>query len=246
MLKKTQVMYWEKPLADSTTKQLVAMIAVQLGETRDAPVGQIYRIVQRLGNAAALACLEETKQIEAQGGMFVADGSRRRTPGGVYFRLIMSRISTQDRMFIFPKNWKKRKRAQHGISETHPPSRLRADANDLPQLDGKVRIVKITLVGRPGPITVIHDGCVMTTMQNATPPSFPKGIPTPPRLPVSFTVYIAPKQWNKVADALTNPEDMLIVEGWPTYDPVRQAITVYVLNTTTRELQRQRRAQQES
>src|ERR671926_278594 len=83
------------------TRALVQTIAQQLGETQPGPINQIRRIVQRLGPEAALAFLQETQQIEAQGGMQLPDGSRRRTPGGVFFSLVKDRVSSKDRAAIF-------------------------------------------------------------------------------------------------------------------------------------------------
>ena len=77
-------------------------IAQQLGETQRTPIQQIRRIVERRGAAAAQAVLQETQQVETNGGMMLPDGSRRRTPGGVYFQLVRSRLSAEDRAIIFP------------------------------------------------------------------------------------------------------------------------------------------------
>src|SRR5919199_4240410 len=83
------------------TRELVRTIAQQLGETQPGPINQIRRVVQRLGPEAALAFLQETQQIEAQGGRLLPAGSRRRTPGGVFFTLIKDRVSAKDRVAIF-------------------------------------------------------------------------------------------------------------------------------------------------
>ena len=64
-------------------------------------------------------------------------------------------------------------------------------------------------------------------------------------MPTPYTVYIALKQWQKVADAIKDPEDVLIVEGYPAHDAA--GISVYTTNTTTKQLQQaQRQAQQAS
>jgi hypothetical protein len=53
------------------------------------------------------------------------------------------------------------------------------------------------------------------------------------------------KQWNKVAEAIRDPEDTLIVEGFPQLDPETSCIAVFATNTTTKKLQQaQRQAQQ--
>lgn len=41
-----------------------------------------------VGAEKAVALFESTRRIEASGGMMVADGSRRRTPGGVFVALL--------------------------------------------------------------------------------------------------------------------------------------------------------------
>src|SRR5919199_5469160 len=82
-------------------RELVRNIAQQLRETQPGAIQQIRRTVQRLGGDVALAILQETQQIEAQGGRLLPDGSRRRTPGGVFFTLIKERVSPKDRAAIF-------------------------------------------------------------------------------------------------------------------------------------------------
>jgi phosphorylated adapter RNA export protein len=69
-------------------RDTVNMISQELGETEQRVIEKIETIVSRLGNESALAYLRETQEIESQGGMLLADGSRRRTPGGVFFYLV--------------------------------------------------------------------------------------------------------------------------------------------------------------
>jgi hypothetical protein len=58
-------------------------------------------------------------------------------------------------------------------------------------------------------------------------------------------VYIAMKQWCKVKDSLVrNPEDKLIVEGYPAFDKrIGQtgAMTVYCQSATTKLIQQAQR-----
>jgi len=62
---------------------VAADIAGQLQETNPAALAQIERLVQRIGAEAALALLEDTQQVEAQGGLLVRDraGSSSTWPG---------------------------------------------------------------------------------------------------------------------------------------------------------------------
>src|ERR687885_63349 len=197
-------------------RELVRTIAQQLGETQPGPIRQIHRIIQRLGADRALAFLEETQQIESQGGRLLPDGSRRRTPGGVFFSLVKDRVSARDRAAIFFTPGQKPRppqAAQHPSVEV-PPIEL----GSIPNTTGEIRTVKITLIGRPGP-TILKNGYILTSMQASKTPSLPKGLPAPPTTPTAYTVYIAPKQWTKVAAAIHDPEDALIIEGSPAYDP---------------------------
>ena len=232
--------------SSTDTRALVTTIAQQLGETQPWLLNQIRRIVQRLGPEAALAFVQEAQQIEAQGGLMLPDGSRRRTLGGVFFFLVRERVTPEDRAAIFPP-WSKRPPARTGSPPVQsPPAALSPapglEVGALPNLSGELRTVKITLIGRPGPITTSPTGTITTTMQSSSVPALPKGVPAPPRTPTLYTVYIAPKQWAKVAPALGNAEDVLIVEGFPAADPARPGIAVFATNVTTKQLQHAQRA----
>jgi VIT family/PHAX RNA-binding domain len=70
------------------------------GETKPMALGQIKRIVQTIGNERALAILQQALDIEQQGGLMLPDGSRRHTPGGVFFRLIKEQTTREERRQI--------------------------------------------------------------------------------------------------------------------------------------------------
>ncbi len=74
-------------------RQAVDDLAAYLGETEPKPKATIERSVAYLGVEAALALRQEVEQIEAGGGMPTADGSRRRTPGGIYLLLLKQRLN---------------------------------------------------------------------------------------------------------------------------------------------------------
>jgi PHAX RNA-binding domain len=63
-------------------------IAETLGETEAWPKRLIHVIVKHIGTDQALAFLHEAQEVEQKGGLMLPDGSRRRTPGGVFFRLV--------------------------------------------------------------------------------------------------------------------------------------------------------------
>lgn len=73
---------------ERTFKKTIVHIAETLGETEWKPRTQIERIVEHLGADFAMTKLAEAEHVEAQGGMMLSDGSRRRTKGGVFFYLV--------------------------------------------------------------------------------------------------------------------------------------------------------------
>jgi hypothetical protein len=83
------------------TEDTVNTIAKALGEVDEQPMTQITGVVKALGEDASLSLLEETKRIEAAGGMMLPDNSRKRTPGGVFFYLARQKLSHEDKVNIF-------------------------------------------------------------------------------------------------------------------------------------------------
>src|SRR5918998_1547127 len=220
-------------------RQAALRIADALGEQVHGPRAQVGRVVQVLGIERTQAIYEQALEVEAAGGMMLPDGSRRRTPGGVFFKLVRDSVSEVEREKIFPPQpWtKKRKQPQQSTpaaAPSAPPSAVLI--TEIPNATGEARTVKITLVGRPGRI-IAKQGYIITSMEHSKVPSLPKGMPTPPTKPTTYTVYISQKQWQKVAEALANPEDVLIAEGTSVYDPMLEGIAVYVTNASTKLLQ---------
>ena len=105
--------------------------------------------------------------------------------------------------------------------------------------------MKITVIGRPG--KVLDKGqFIVTVIENSKVPSLPKGLPTPNNIPTKYAVYISMKQWNKVKDAIQDPEDTLIIEGFPKTDAEVSAIAVFTTNITTKKLQQATREKQQT
>ncbi len=128
-----------------------------LGETEPGPRAQVWRVVRVLGIERAQALYEQTLAVETSGGMMLPDGSRRRTPGGVFFKLVRDTASKEERWKMFPMR-------PHG-NRSEPQAQLAQPASlavpastvvpvitDIPNASGEARTVKITLVGRPGRI----------------------------------------------------------------------------------------------
>ncbi len=73
-------------------------------------------------------------------------------------------------------------------------------------------------------------------------PDRPKGLPEPPA-GTRYTVFVAHKQWAKVAEALAaDPEDAAIIEGYAALDARVEGIAVYATSATTKRLQAAKRA----
>jgi hypothetical protein len=106
--------------------------------------------------------------------------------------------------------------------------------------------VKLLLIGRPDRTTE-QGSYITTSLQLRRTPALPKGLPAFPDQPTAYTLYITAKQWRRVAEALKDPEDVLVVEGVPAVAADQPSIAVYVTMCTTRKLQAARRqAQQQS
>lgn len=103
-------------------------------------------------------------------------------------------------------------------------------------MEHRGRIVKITVIGCPGQV-VERQGVMVLTMRQANVPPLPKGMSDLPPRPTNYLVFIATKQWRTVADSITNPEDVLIIEGYPTQHPQFAGSTVYATAATTKRQQ---------
>jgi len=82
---------------------------------------------------------------------------------------------------------------------------------------------------------------MLTSIQGSKAPSLPKGLPPVPTDPTTYVVFIALKQWKKVAQAIKDPQDMLIVEGYLVLDKRLEAVTIFTQNVTTKLLQAAKR-----
>lgn len=241
------------PASDSETTVETAAndIAAQLQETHPPAILQIRRIIEQIGIEATYIHLQKTLEVEAQGGMLTANKKERRTPGGTFFYIVRGQLTREQLKILWPR----------AKQPAHPPSNDNANRKakstrphpTLPWNEretlaapalrekGTATTVKITLVGRPGKVIERNDA-VIITLTGPKPPALPKGLPVLPADAVTvYLVYIASKQWNKIAAAIQNPEDKLIIEGYPFMDAKLQVIGVLTQNVTTVLTQRAQR-----
>jgi hypothetical protein len=224
-------------------------IARTLGETEPKPCSQIAALVQHCGIDFAQALLEETRAIEARGGMMLPDQSRRRTLGGIFFYLVRRRIPTEMAHVIFPRYDGDQTARKKNKEKPHPSdqsafqwTKREPILQRLLNQQGVLTTVKVTLIGRPGQVDYAHKDLVITTMSHvAKSTSMPKGVPQPPDTPTLYTIYISSKQWRRVEATLVNPDDALIIEGTCAYDDQISGMAVFATNVTSKHLEAQKR-----
>jgi hypothetical protein len=57
-------------------------------------VAGIYRLLRLGGVNVVLEATEEAKKIQESGGMMTNDGTRKKTTGGIFFRLAKTRVAS--------------------------------------------------------------------------------------------------------------------------------------------------------
>jgi hypothetical protein len=232
-----------------------ATIAAQLGETVGGPRATIWRIVRIIGPERAHAFVTQALEVEANGGMLIPDGSRKRTLGGIFFYLVRTQISDDEAIQINRAwrwhQWKQRQPANAKASTapappTLPPFVWDEAAPIITELTanvGAASTVKVTVIGRPHQV-VERQGVIILALRSTKPPTLPKGLPPLPATPTTYMIFVQQKQWNKVRDAMQHADDALIVEGYPVHEPRFAGITVYATQVTTKALQAAKRTEQ--
>ena len=99
---RTGVEEWPTPADPAARRALVRELADRLGEAERGPRALLARVVVTLGEERARAFLAEALATEAAGGLPLPDGSRRRTPGGVFCHLVRRGVDTEERRQISP------------------------------------------------------------------------------------------------------------------------------------------------
>ena len=182
----------------------------------------LLKVLRTLGQDRCAAILADTLQCEAHGGMLTQDGTRRRTPGGVFFQLVKERATRQERRRLFPQQASSHGQGQpQRQSQGRPPALTWDEACNLMQTlrtepSGEARTMKLTLIGRPGKVET-RDQAVVFRMQGKPPGALPRGLPqVPAQAPLTWNVMVALRQWNRVKDSLAaHQDDQLIIEGYP-------------------------------
>jgi len=244
------------PPQDRATIDVIAgEIAAQFGETEVEPKRLIGRALRNLGEERVRAFVVQALEVEATGGLMLPDGSRRRTPGGVFFHLMRSGIDKKASRKIF---WSHTTPQSQGTQRTTLGAGPATDAGATPfdwttfgaaaaeamSSAGEATTVKLTVIGRPGKIVGRGD-VALVALRSEKVPSLPKGVPVPSSPTVDYMMLVGMKQWRKVAEALAaDPTDKLLIEGYPSVQPEFAGITVYATSATTTGIQAGKRAAQ--
>ncbi|MBC8099373.1 MAG: hypothetical protein H7Y11_08015 [Armatimonadetes bacterium] len=240
------------PLTDAE-HALVTEITTRLNESFPQAIRQIQALVHFCGIDLARQTLTDVLTIEGEGGLLNQAGTQRRTPGGVFLFLMSQRITqTQKRDTIYlyqnPKNKPKKNNAPR--QQQPPKSKLPPPAWDiyrdyLAELlaqRGTAPTVKITVIGRPGAVSIQEETVITTVEGFPKLAALPKGVPTPPRAATLYTLYIGVKQWRRVERALMVDEtDAMIIEGTCAFDPELPGMVVYATTATTKRLESAKR-----
>jgi hypothetical protein len=162
----------------------------------------LLKVLRTLGQDRCVAILADTLQREATGGMLTRDGTRRRTPGGVFFQLVKDRVTPHERRRLFPRPVPQRPRARgparpQGQPQAPTWDEVRTIIDTLPQGEATVTL---TLTGRPD-VQAVHTRPtnVAFRLQGKEPDSLPKGLPpVPGQGPITWLVILALRQWTRV------------------------------------------------
>ncbi len=245
-------------MSEATDNRLSERVQVMARALREPRVGLLQKLADAVGMEEMERLFARTLEIEAEGGMLTSDGKRRRTPGGVFFQLTKEIVPPNERRKLFrvrrPKSptagiQQPTKKPKPSPSAPAAPtleqaiSYLRA-ATKVPAEQKESATVKATIIGRPLQIKQMETFSVVVMALKAAPP-LPKGLPPfPDTASGSIVVFIAQKQWVKAQAALdADPEDELIVEGFPTGEPKRAIFGFWAQSCTTKAIQRDLREQ---
>jgi PHAX RNA-binding domain len=174
----------------------------------------MMRVVKVIGPGRARALCDEALRVEAHGGLLVEDQSRRRTPGGVFFHLARGQVSRREFYRIFRPGLP----TTNGLhTRAHP-----CTWEDVRQAIGELAntaeeaTVKLTLIGRPTSHQV-RGQAIVFQLTGKRPGNLPKELPPLPKgPPLTWTVLVGMRQWNRVKETLAqHPDDTLVLEGYP-------------------------------
>jgi hypothetical protein len=205
---------------------LTQTIAQALGETTPQALTKIEQVIDALGVERAQALLAETEQVEQEGGQMRADGSGRRTRGGIFFR--------QARQLI---------RLERGDAPAPQPGKVAFEWSNRAAVikealasPGVALFARLTVVGRPESVQPQDDFFVATLRSETALPSLPRGVPHPENTETVYKVCISAPAWRRAAGALERRADDSLVAMGNAVPNTKQGFVVVLTNRATTKL----------
>ena len=236
----------DRPEITDPHRHPVRYITQQLGETAKQARGMIWRIVHECGAEQALEWLREAQEIEAHGGMLTGDGARRRTPGGVFFKLVRDRLggaredpTAMERYRAIFGTPGGRERARAGLEGAAapppplPPSPIAWEERGafwraLEATSGAATALKLELTGKPGRVIERERQTLLMFTHHGALPPMARAIPTPPEpLSLAYIVAINAKHWRPAQER--PPGSLLTFSGVGLYDPELEGMSVFAM-----------------
>jgi hypothetical protein len=226
--------------------QTVNLLATTLGETQPRVLDLMRDILRSIGTTASLGVLEETLEVERSGGMMIMNGERRRSPGGVFFKIVKQNYPETRRIFL--RHGMSTKKAKGPAYTPKKKKEPKAKVERKPAVEKKEKgtTVKIQIFGRPTSRIVDQGTFVVMIFQTTALPMLPKGLPAPSDGKNNYIVSVSAKQWKQVVSALDDLEDSFIIEGFPQVDSKTGGIAVYATSITTKKMRSAKYASRES
>lgn len=103
------------------TRRRSKKIGMWLNETNTGPIGSIVGIMHICGLRFTLRMYKQALEIEAGGGLMVPDGSRRRTPGGVFFYCVRLYLTPPMKEYLFDFRKRRKEKAAQSAAEKAAP-----------------------------------------------------------------------------------------------------------------------------
>jgi hypothetical protein len=153
-----------------------------LAETLQEPKKALLaKVLRTIGPERCAAIFAETLTIEANGGMLVQAGDRRRTPGGTFFHLVRQQCTRHERLRLFPYKPAPHPQEHQASAAVTPPAAITTPApvpftlDHWKGLTPMAVTATLKLVLRELPETREREGMVYMALQNE-PRGLPKGM----------------------------------------------------------------------
>jgi len=108
-------------------EELSSRMCMLLDEPKEE---KMRRVVERLGSSEAVSYLRKALSVQEAGGLWYADKSRKRSLGGVFWRILQKGISKEDMKFITAEERKLKNRRRNQLKTRDQTGRVRSMPRD--------------------------------------------------------------------------------------------------------------------